>query len=532
MADETQITKQQFAQKIKAKYPDYASVPDADLTTKILAKHPEYGASISDLSPKDRASLSNASAEQEKQRMIASASQRPGEQYTMSAKPAWYTPAGLKSLWYQAVDKGSSLMPAAGGATGAIIGGAGGTAFGMGFGGVPGAIGGAAVGGATGEAAKQLTRRALLPNHEQIMQPMTPEQREAYSRRLQGEGKLTAEEREGRGIPSTSLGAAGHIAIEAGKQAAIEATGQAGGRVLGELAKKVSPDIAMSRILGVSKASLKGGRADVEAVQQIGKIVNEEVKGAGSLESLASKIKIAKEAYNRQIEDSVSTAVASKVTNLHQIIKDAVFAVTKKLQLQGKESAADAIGNLAKNLMSAHPENATAAELLAVKRAIRDKGFAQGFGKDLMRELDHEINAAIVKALPPDKAAQFLKANTKVSNLIRAESAIQQKMLKEALGQHLKHAGIGAGLGAGAGYETTHSGKGALVGAVTGAVASRAASSVPGQFARLYAKKAISAAAPYIAKSGPYAAHAMRAVEAAIQAINSTPNNSLPQEQR
>lgn len=40
MAD--QLTAAQFAASIKAKYPDYANVPDDELTTKILAKYPEY----------------------------------------------------------------------------------------------------------------------------------------------------------------------------------------------------------------------------------------------------------------------------------------------------------------------------------------------------------------------------------------------------------------------------------------------------------------------------------------------------------
>ena len=36
------LTPTEFAQQIKAKYPDYASVPDDVLATKMLEKYPEY----------------------------------------------------------------------------------------------------------------------------------------------------------------------------------------------------------------------------------------------------------------------------------------------------------------------------------------------------------------------------------------------------------------------------------------------------------------------------------------------------------
>src|SRR6266487_3293671 len=36
------LTPTEFAQQIKAKYPDYASVPDAELAAKMLEKYPEY----------------------------------------------------------------------------------------------------------------------------------------------------------------------------------------------------------------------------------------------------------------------------------------------------------------------------------------------------------------------------------------------------------------------------------------------------------------------------------------------------------
>lgn len=42
------LTSQQFAEKIKAKYPQYAQVDDATLAQKVLAKYPQYQSSVSD----------------------------------------------------------------------------------------------------------------------------------------------------------------------------------------------------------------------------------------------------------------------------------------------------------------------------------------------------------------------------------------------------------------------------------------------------------------------------------------------------
>ncbi len=46
MADDQLLTPVEFAQTIKAKYPDYATVPDEELAAKMLAKYPEYQARI------------------------------------------------------------------------------------------------------------------------------------------------------------------------------------------------------------------------------------------------------------------------------------------------------------------------------------------------------------------------------------------------------------------------------------------------------------------------------------------------------
>lgn len=47
------MTPEAFAQSIKAKYPDYAEVPDAELAAKMLEKYPEYRDRVQTVAPKD-----------------------------------------------------------------------------------------------------------------------------------------------------------------------------------------------------------------------------------------------------------------------------------------------------------------------------------------------------------------------------------------------------------------------------------------------------------------------------------------------
>src|SRR5271154_5512938 len=54
MADGTQFTPQEFASKIKAKYPAYASIPDDQLVEKITAKYPQYKEQIKQASPESQ----------------------------------------------------------------------------------------------------------------------------------------------------------------------------------------------------------------------------------------------------------------------------------------------------------------------------------------------------------------------------------------------------------------------------------------------------------------------------------------------
>lgn len=124
-------------------------------------------------------------------------------------------------------DVATDMIPAAGGVIGGVVGGIGGTVLGMGVGGVPGAIGGAATGGAAGEAFKQLINRAR-----------------------------------GAEVPATSTDAAGAI----GKEAVVDAAGAAAGVGLGkaaQLAVNATENAGGKVLLWGAKKILPGWAGDV-----------------------------------------------------------------------------------------------------------------------------------------------------------------------------------------------------------------------------------------------------------------------------
>lgn len=151
----------------------------------------------------------------------------------ISAGPGMFSKGWFKEKMYGGIDKGSNMLPAAGGLAGGLIGAGAGAPSG------PGAIatgaGGATLGGAGGEAARQLIRRAM-----------------------------------GWDAPETSMAAAKAIAVEGGKQGAYEL----GGQVVGRLGKAMAPKVA-EVAMAPGKRLLKSVPEGVD----IGKTVLDETTG-------------------------------------------------------------------------------------------------------------------------------------------------------------------------------------------------------------------------------------------------------------
>lgn len=115
------VSPQEFAQKVKTKYPEYASVPDMQLVQKVLTKHPEYGSNI--------------------------------KGFASSKKGDWkifgQAPPAPKTTTDKVAETIGKHSPDIGGAIGGLAGGL--------MGGIPGAVGGAVAGGEFGESLRAKT---------------------------------------------------------------------------------------------------------------------------------------------------------------------------------------------------------------------------------------------------------------------------------------------------------------------------------------------------------------------------------------
>ncbi len=127
MAEETKLTSAEFAAKIKAKYSQYAAIPDDELTEKIVSKHPEYAGKVilSSAKPAPVVDPNNPYPE------------------LQNAKPTGRV--GHVAAPEPNVEATLNTIPALGGAVGGVLGG-----------GIPGA----ALGGGAGEALKELIQTA------------------------------------------------------------------------------------------------------------------------------------------------------------------------------------------------------------------------------------------------------------------------------------------------------------------------------------------------------------------------------------
>jgi hypothetical protein len=142
MADKETV--EQFAARIKAKYPQYRNVPDDRLVHAIIAKYPEYQSRVE-------------------------IPYRPISDARISAPPPVGSLRWFKEKGWNLVDVLTNQLPNIGGGVGG--------ALGLASGGPVGAVGGAGIGGITGEAARVPIRKALFgetpENYGKFLREMT-----------------------------------------------------------------------------------------------------------------------------------------------------------------------------------------------------------------------------------------------------------------------------------------------------------------------------------------------------------------------
>lgn len=205
----------------------------------------------------------------------------------ISAGPATFSPGWFKEKMYSAVDKGSNMLPAAGGFAGGLIGAGAGAPSGPGA--IATGVGGAALGGAGGESARQLIRRAM-----------------------------------GWDAPETSLDAAKDIGAEGAKQGAYEL----GGQVVGRMGKAMAPKMA-EVAMAPGKRLLKSVPEGVD----IGKTVLNNTTGIRPktiTNQLTSKIADTSAQQDQVLADATQRGITVPLSPARRVVAQEAAAAVKK----------------------------------------------------------------------------------------------------------------------------------------------------------------------------------------------------------
>ena len=231
------------------------------------------------------------------------------------------------------------------------------------------------------------------------------------------------------------IGRAGTGAILGG--AAGEALG-AGGNAVKAVGEKVAPvltrtsDQMMARLVGANRRGALGTKATYKQAMDIGKVVNDAVDGGMTLRDIAGKINEAKSdltAHTQTMIEKVPEHVTVEVQPLFS--KNAMKSVEGTLN----EPSHKAIMNLMTELETQYPKQITAREAFNLRQDLLRETDLGGVRKwpagtrTYRTALYHDLNNQLEKVLPPNEAAEFRANNYKVSNLIKADKALDRKRL-------------------------------------------------------------------------------------------------------
>jgi hypothetical protein len=462
MAD--QMTLDQFGQKVKAKYPAYAKLPDSEVATKFLNKFPVYKSQITTDSP---------AAALEHKAMDPNASYKPSTASTGQASPE----SGAGKFMEGAVKSASPILATVGG----VLGSAGGPA---------GAMAGAAAGGAAGKAIEtKATEGRVNPA-------------KTYDAGI-GQGLL---EGVGGALTGKTISAVGRAA-EKGVDASMA-------KLLGlrfaknpKLGRATADQI--EAITKVVNQHVGGAMSLPKLAAKIGAVKEGFNQSTEDLIQNTAGAKLVP--YDHILTDTAIRAQdIARATGREGYVKpidDLYDVLAKKLP---SNAVPKDILDLRRSLLKEND---------ASGQAIWPAGT-----KKFRLILYHDLNSAIGKALPSDAAGKFVTNNAKVSKLILAEDAIKERLAKQVTEQEEKkglgEVAIGAAkagalplLGAAEGFRESHSIGGTLAGALAGYGISRAAGSTAAKTAGIATRKGVAAAAPYLARAAQYSPAAARALQ-------------------
>ena len=440
MADGTQFTPQEFASKIKAKYPAYASIPDDQLVEKITAKYPQYKEQIKQASPESQRpdAVKQAQVSVAKPLTQAQPTERAMQQGIGGPPMFVDVPSGEGKKFEEAGKKGY----AQGGKTGMEM-----------VGSTIGAEGGAGVKGIAGFLMRMLGSGAGAGVGN-------------IAGQAAGTGKVDVKEAVKTGATYSALEGGGEL------------VGAAGSKIL----SKADPLARINKILGVGAEDIRVGKAP-EAMDEFVTNPARGVQKAGIDEKALAKmnpiernsaIVKAKDAAGKQLEASFSAATQQgKTVSLRQTVDDIFKQIPdKNLQAQTRQRLSQIVNkalgkpNVFEEVpymkMIADLDKLTPNQAWAIRRGLDDfanfasEGTVKTF-KDVATELRRAISKETRKIVP--ESAPF---DQQYSDLAAASKATQRSVNKFArdapkslLRKWAKRAAIAGGAGAagGLGYE-------------------------------------------------------------------------------
>lgn len=457
------LSPEAFAQKVKAKYPQYAKIPDAELASKISLKHPEY---------KDKVDWSAAAPTQPN-----------------TYKPPTPSPAGqtLEKVGHSMAEAAPSVM----GATGSVAGGL--------IAGPAGAVRGAMIGGAVGETEKELA--------------------ESGGKSLKGWD--VAKSAAGQGALEYFGGQLAPKAIRAIGAKALKSADDAMVKVLGLKFSKTQAIRGSQEALRKIADTVKGSTSLSALAEKIG-VTKEGLTQA--TEDIVQGSKGAKLVpYQSHVSDAAvrasDEALAFNQAGRSRAILETAEQLEKRLPPNATpKEVLDVRRQLLKEKDAGGQPQWPAGTRQFRKRLYHDLNGAIG------RALPPSESAKFVAN--NSKVTKLIEAEEAVSERLAKQTSGQEskKSLSEAA-KHIAGKSILPAVGAEEGYRRTHSVAGAAIGAAMGAAGTAALSSTASKSAAIGGKRLISRAAPSLAKAAEYIPSAARTMES-IRAIQSRPQGN------
>lgn len=294
---------------------------------------------------------------------------------------------------------------------------------------------------------------------------------------------------------------------------------------------------AMNNYIGMSRSVLPKFGRTVENAENIARTVLNEAGVAKNLPAQREAIEAARQKVDSNMVSMLQNVAKQKVVSAKSIIRQIGQQEADRLTREavtGGQAAVNA--NVAALEKSLPRDFLNASELLTWRREFQKNitdwsTESQNVEQRFLQNVYHEVNDAIVRALPKAEAAAFKNANRIQNRLIYARTAADSTMLKEGLkktqgiasrlANTVVKTAAGAGIGGLIGAEYGHGAESAKAGALVGGLAGLGldrGTEVSFPAADIKASQALAKVLPSLAKAAKISPEAARTAYIALKA--------------